>query len=384
LAYFEAACRFCRFAQDSGAFVLLRNDLGLQILSLHPVLRGTLFTSKRSWIADFVVVHRIPGHFASFETTLDCRFSRCIRCSGAFGSLRNDLGLQILSLCTGFRGILLTSKRHWIADFGAVHEIPRHLVYFETTLDCRFCRCTRDSGGFGLIQDCKFDRCRRDSGAFGLLRNGIRLQILSLYTGLRGILLTSKRLWIADFRSIYATPVHLAHIERSAADPRRALMSPGESRRARRAQESPGKPRKAQESPGEPRRAQESPGEPRRTQESPGETRTAHESTGEPRRTQESPGEVRTAYESPGEPRRAPESPGDPSRAQESPGEPRRTQESPGERRRVQESPGKPKRVQERPQEPRKAQESPREPRRAQESPREPRRAQESPREPRK
>jgi hypothetical protein len=155
LIYFETTldCIFCRCTQCSGAFFSLRNDIGLHILSLHTVLLGILLTSKRSWIADFVAVHATPVQFAYFETTLDCRFCRCTRCSGAFSSLREDLGLQILSLCTGLQGILITSKRRWIADFVAAHETPGHLACFETTLDCRFCRCTRDAGAFGLLRN---------------------------------------------------------------------------------------------------------------------------------------------------------------------------------------------------------------------------------------
>jgi hypothetical protein len=129
--------------------VLLRNDLGLQILSLYPVLRGTLLTSKRCWIPDFVAVHGTPGHFAYFE-------------------------------------------RPWIADFVAAHGAPGHLAHFGTILDCRFCRCARDSG------------------AFCLLRSDIGLQILSLRTRLRGIWFTSKRPWIADFVAVHGTPGHLA------------------------------------------------------------------------------------------------------------------------------------------------------------------------------
>jgi hypothetical protein len=123
---------------------------------------------KRVWIADFVAVRRTPGYSAYFETTFDCRVCRCTQCSHAFRLLRSDLGLHLLLLYAGLPGIWLTSKRLGIADSFAIRRVPVHLVYFETILDCRFCRYTRDSG------------------AFGLPRNDLGLQILSLYTELRG------------------------------------------------------------------------------------------------------------------------------------------------------------------------------------------------------
>jgi hypothetical protein len=73
---------------DSRAFGLLRKDLELQILSLYAGFLRILRTSKRRWIS--VVCY--------------------IRESGAFGLLLNDLGLQILSLDAGFPHILLTSN----------------------------------------------------------------------------------------------------------------------------------------------------------------------------------------------------------------------------------------------------------------------------------
>jgi hypothetical protein len=87
-------------------------------LSLCTGLQGIWLASKRSWIADFVAARRTfyvvmysltaffvavygtPGHFAYFETTLICIFCRYTQDSGAFCLLRNDLGLQILSLYT--------------------------------------------------------------------------------------------------------------------------------------------------------------------------------------------------------------------------------------------------------------------------------------------
>jgi hypothetical protein len=164
----------------------------LQILTLYAGFPHILLTSKRSLIADFVAVHgtsghylfyfettdfvairTVPAHFAYFAMTLDCRFCLYIWDSGAFFLLRNDPGLQILSL----------------------YASSRALVHFEKTLDCRFCFCIRDSG------------------AFVLLRNGVGLQILSLYTALRGIRLTSKRHSIADFVGMHGTPGHLAYSE---------------------------------------------------------------------------------------------------------------------------------------------------------------------------
>jgi hypothetical protein len=145
-AYFETTliCIFCRCTQCSWEFGILRNDLGLQILSLCTELRGIYFTfettSKRAWIADFVAIRRVPAH---------------------------DLGLQIMSLYTGLRGILLSSKLPWIAHFVAIRRVPAHFAYFETTLES---------------------------------------QILSLYMGLCGIVLTSKRRWIADFVATRGVP----------------------------------------------------------------------------------------------------------------------------------------------------------------------------------
>jgi hypothetical protein len=215
-----------------------------------------------------------------------------------FCSLRKDLGLQILSLYTGLRCCFS------LVDLVAIRRVPAHFIHFETTLDCRFCRCARfvairrvpvHSAKFEATLDCRFSRCTRDSGAFVLLRNDLGFQILLLYPGLWGIRLTSKRNSIADFDAIYGTPGHLASFGmtldcrccgyiRSPGEPRRAWESPGEPRRARRARESPGEPGKARESPGEHTRAHESPREPRRAQESPRKPRRIHESPGEPRR----------------------------------------------------------------------------------------------------
>jgi hypothetical protein len=179
-------------------------------LSLCTGLRGILLTSKRPGFALIVAVRSVPGNFVYFETTWICINCRCTQCSGEFGLLRNDLGLHMLSLCTGFRGmclalkqirtdlgllicfslyagfprILFTSKRPWIADFVAVHGTPGHFAYFETTLACTFCRYTQGSR------------------AFGLLRNDLGLQILSLYMGRWGICVTLKRPWIADFVAV--------------------------------------------------------------------------------------------------------------------------------------------------------------------------------------
>jgi hypothetical protein len=160
LAYFQTIsdCSFCRYTQDSGVFVLVRNDIVLQMLLLYTGIRGNWLTSKRPWIADFVAIDGSPGHLAYFETTLDCRCCRCMQMllliygipgqlaylettldcrhcryrweSGAFGLLRNDLGLQIVSLYIGGQ-----------------------LAYFDTTLDCRSVRCIWESGLFGLLRN---------------------------------------------------------------------------------------------------------------------------------------------------------------------------------------------------------------------------------------
>jgi hypothetical protein len=144
-------------------------------------------TSKHPWIVDIVVVHRIPGHCAYFESTSDCIFFT--QGSRALGLLRNDFGLQIFSLYTGPRGICLTLKRSWIPDFVVVYETPGYSAYFETRSNCRFCRYIRDSG------------------ASCLLRNDLGLQILC------GYILDSRAFGL--FRK----------------EPRRARESPGEPRR---------------------------------------------------------------------------------------------------------------------------------------------------------
>jgi hypothetical protein len=196
------------------------NDLGLQILSLY------------AGDAIFVAVYRIPGHFVYFETTLICCFLSLYAGFPRILLLRNDLGWLILSLCTGFRGILLTLKRPW-----------------------RFCRCMQDSR------------------AFCLLRNDLGLQILSLYTGLRGICLTLKRPWIADFVAVYVTPgIRLTSKRHSIADFVVVYGTPGPFAYFETTLDSDfvgiyGIPWRAQESPGEPRRAQDSAGEPRSPQE---------------------------------------------------------------------------------------------------------------------
>jgi hypothetical protein len=204
-------------------------------LSVCTTLRGMWLSAKRYWIADFVAARRNvyslmyqltaflslrmglrgslltskrPGlHIFSLYTGLLCIW---------FISKRHRL--QILSLKTGLRGVWRTSKRPWIADFVAIHRIRMYFFYFETTLDCRFCFVAiygtpGHLAYFETILDCRFCRYIRDSGAFGLLRNDLGLQILSLYIGLWGIWLTSKRSWIADFAAMYGTSGRLANFE---------------------------------------------------------------------------------------------------------------------------------------------------------------------------
>jgi hypothetical protein len=89
-----------------------------RFLSLCTGPRGIWLTSKLSWIADFVVAHEI--------------FNRLMYSLTVFLSLR-DFDLHFLSLYAGFPGILLTSERPWIADFVAAHGTPGHLSYLETT-----------------------------------------------------------------------------------------------------------------------------------------------------------------------------------------------------------------------------------------------------------
>jgi hypothetical protein len=112
LAYFETIleCRFCRCTHNT--------------LPLDVLVDGIVVT-----------VHGGLWHFAYFEATLDCRFCRYTQGSRAFGLLRNDLGMHILSLRTGVLGILPTVERTLIANFVAIRRAPAYLAYFETILD---------------------------------------------------------------------------------------------------------------------------------------------------------------------------------------------------------------------------------------------------------
>jgi hypothetical protein len=76
----------------------------------------------------FVAVHGTLGHLAYFETILDCRFCCCTQ--------------EILPFAVLVDGICV-----------AVYGTPRHFAYFETTLICIFCRCTQCSGEFGLLRN---------------------------------------------------------------------------------------------------------------------------------------------------------------------------------------------------------------------------------------
>jgi hypothetical protein len=98
----------------------LETTLDCDFCSLYTVLPGARLGSKSSWMADIAAVRRTPTHLAFFDMTFDCRLcvaicnapgrsaqfeiildSRCCRYtqeSCAFGLLRHELGLQILSL----------------------------------------------------------------------------------------------------------------------------------------------------------------------------------------------------------------------------------------------------------------------------------------------
>jgi hypothetical protein len=156
------------------AFGLLRNELGLQILSLYAGFLHIWLSSKRLGIADLVALRRTCAWLTSRRPWI-----------------------EMLSLYAGLPCIWLTSKRLWITAFVAMRRTWAHLAYFETTLDCRFCCYTEDLR------------------AFGLLRNDLVLQIVSLYAGLARIWLTSKRPRIADVFAIRRTCAHLAYFETS-------------------------------------------------------------------------------------------------------------------------------------------------------------------------
>jgi hypothetical protein len=112
-------------------------------------------------LAGLQILFLVYGAPARVDFILDSRFCGYTQDSGAFCLLRSDVGLLILPLCAGFGGIVFTSKKHRIADFVAIRRIPGNLVYFEMTSDCRLCRYTQDSGAVARagVNCCSLSRC---------------------------------------------------------------------------------------------------------------------------------------------------------------------------------------------------------------------------------
>jgi hypothetical protein len=93
-----------------------------------------------------------------------------------------------------------------VLEFGflvVAHGTPGHLIYFETILDCRFCVCTQGIVFFDVLVDGIFVVVYGTPGHFAYFETTLICIFCRRTRCSRGIWLTSKRPWIADFVTLH-------------------------------------------------------------------------------------------------------------------------------------------------------------------------------------
>jgi len=138
--------RFCRYVRYSGALLPYLAKLAKQILSLFTLFRASFAIFGKGCKADFVAIYAIPGLFCQIWQSLQSRFCRYLRYSGPLLPYLVKLAKHILSLCALFRASFAIVGKACKAEFVAIYLVPGLFCHSWQSLQSRICRYLPGSG----------------------------------------------------------------------------------------------------------------------------------------------------------------------------------------------------------------------------------------------
>merc|ERR1712110_290239 len=103
--------RFTRYLRGSGAFSLLRTVFGRTFYTLFTRVRRLFVDSHRLRTHVLHAIYVSPAPFCRFAPSSDARFTRYLRESGAFLSLRFVFGRTFYTLFTRVQRLSVASHR---------------------------------------------------------------------------------------------------------------------------------------------------------------------------------------------------------------------------------------------------------------------------------